>query len=111
MYACFLCKRLLFLHFPDISCAICFEIDYIQTINRVLPRTESLKGETMHTDHHRKSATIYMFPLSPRLAQRGGVGSQDMERIKNYVDCSSSYHQDAINEELEHHTISGKPHS
>lgn len=65
----------------------------------------------MHTEHHRKSATIYMFPLSQRLAQRGGVGSQDLERMKNYVDCSSSYHQDAINEELQHATSNGKPHS
>ncbi|MCD2172889.1 DUF2735 domain-containing protein [Rhizobium sp. C4] len=65
----------------------------------------------MHTEHHRKSATIYMFPLSQRLALRGGVGSQDIDRIKNYVDCSSSYHQDAINEELQHATSNGKPHS
>jgi hypothetical protein len=65
----------------------------------------------MHTEHHRQSATIYMFPLSPRLAQRGGVGSQDIERMKNYVDCSSSYHQDAINEELQHASSNGKPHS
>lgn len=65
----------------------------------------------MHTDHHRKSAKIYMFPLSPRLAQRGGVGEQDIERIKNYVDCSSSYHQDAINEELRHSQAGVKPHS
>lgn len=54
----------------------------------------------MHTDHPRASAKIYMFPLSPRLAQRGGVGNADIERFKNYVDCSSSYHQDAIDEEL-----------
>jgi hypothetical protein len=65
----------------------------------------------MHTDHHRQSATIYMFPLSKRLAQRGGVSDKDIERIKNYVDCSSSYHQDAINEDLEHKNAPGKPHA
>lgn len=65
----------------------------------------------MHTDHHRKTATIYMFPLSKRLAQRGGVSDQDIERIKNYVDCSSSYHQDAIDEELHAGARPVKPHA
>jgi hypothetical protein len=40
MYAYFLCKRLLFLHFSDISCAFGFEIDYILVINGVIPKTE-----------------------------------------------------------------------
>lgn len=52
----------------------------------------------MNTDHHRKTATIYAFPLRPRIAARNS-GIEDAERYKNYVDCSTWYHQDAINDE------------
>jgi hypothetical protein len=65
------------------------------------------KGDHMNTDHHRKTATIYAFPLRPRMSSRNGISEQEINRIKNYVDCSSWYHQDAIEESKEAGPVNG----
>jgi hypothetical protein len=65
----------------------------------------------MNTDHHRESAKIYKFPLGGRASARNLGGSQDIERFKNYVDCSNSYHQEAIEEARKADTDGPKTHS
>lgn len=52
----------------------------------------------MNTDHHTKTAQILAFPVRGRMKSAIGPSEQDIARMKNYVDCSSWYHQEAIND-------------
>ena len=52
----------------------------------------------MNTDHHTKTAQILAFPVRGRMKNGNGQSEQDIARMKNYVDCTSWYHQEAIND-------------
>lgn len=53
----------------------------------------------MQIEQPRKTAKIYKFPLRGRLAVKSGISEEDLARVRNYIDCGSWYHQEAIEEE------------
>jgi hypothetical protein len=61
----------------------------------------------MNTDHHTKTAQILAFPVRGRMKSAIGPSEQELARMKNYVDCSSWYHQEAIDDSSSATTPSG----